>query len=99
VKLSVVTVVKDDPAGLAATVDSLEDQTGGVAIEHVIVDGSSKPLARELSTSGSYVHRTVIAEAARGVYPAMNRGLAQVTGEYVWFVNAGDTLADASTVA
>ena len=34
-----------------------------------------------------------------GIYPAMNRGLELATGNYIYFLNAGDTFFDASVLA
>ena len=41
---------------------------------------------------GSLTYRWV-SEPDRGLYDAMNKGLAMATGDYVLFLNAGDTLA------
>lgn len=87
--VSVVTVVKDDPRGLAATLTSLGtgDRAG---TEVVVIDGSAdRAAAAEAERAGA---RYAWWEP-RGVYPAMNDGLAAATGDYVYFLNAGDTLA------
>jgi glycosyltransferase involved in cell wall biosynthesis len=46
----------------------------------------------ELVHGGSLTYRWV-SEPDRGLYDAMNKGLAMATGDYVLFLNAGDTLA------
>lgn len=86
--VSVVTVVKDDPRGLDATLTSLGsgDRFG---IEVVVIDGSADPVSTAAEQAGA---RYLWCEP-RGVYPAMNDGLAAASGEYVYFLNAGDTLA------
>lgn len=96
--LTVVTVVKDEPAGLERTLASLAEQTLD-AVEFVVVDGSAD---REL-VPASLQRAGLAAEyrwsAPRGVYPAMNDGLALAHGDYVYFLNAGDRLADPDVLA
>lgn len=93
------TVVKDDPQGLADTVRSLDSQDTSMSVEHLIVDGSSQ--ATDVAASNSvdgFVHRIVLRQPAQGVYAAMNFGLPASAGDYVWFINAGDTLASPRTL-
>jgi hypothetical protein len=40
-----------------------------------------------------------ISEKDKGLYDAMNKGLRMATGDYVWFLNAGDHLHSDHTVA
>ena len=95
--LSVVTVVKNDLAGLRQSLDSLRDQDL-TKVELVVIDGSV-----EHSEVASLVHEFPVSSclewsAPEGVYQAMNRGLALAQGEYIYFLNAGDTLYDPRVV-
>lgn len=91
--LSVITVVKDDPAGFARTRASLlaQDASG---VEHIVIDSSSDRaqipalLTRE-SEPGPATHLTWT--PPRGVYSAMNAGVEAAEGHYVYFANAGDS--------
>lgn len=96
-RLSIITVVKDDDAGLLETIRSVDEQVLGEVIEHLIIDSSSPVLAVEGASSEVISRRTAVMEP-RGVYPAMNRGLELAAGEYVWFLNAGDTLTESTTM-
>ena len=87
--LSVVSVVKDDPDGLAATLASIPLAPD---IEVVIIDSSSDTAAAQAVIGARDV--TYLWTPPTGVYPAMNSGVAAATGEYVYFLNAGDTLID-----
>jgi len=92
--LSIITVVKDDPEGLQRTLTSIDAQ-GELDAEVVIVDGSSNAL--EDVTLSSLPWR-IVRQSPRGIYSAMNAGLESVSGEYVYFLNAGDTLSDSDTL-
>ncbi|WP_431856201.1 glycosyltransferase family 2 protein [Azospirillum sp.] len=91
-RISVVTVVRNDLAGLLATRDSLRAQRFG-GWEWIVVDGAS--------TDGTAAWLAAHADEPAwwrsapdgGLYDAMNVGLDAARGEHVLFLNAGDTLA------
>jgi glycosyltransferase involved in cell wall biosynthesis len=99
IKVSIITVVKDDAIGLMKTYQSLEGQSQ-TAWEMLIVVGDSKDktfdTAQEIETSDPRV--IVIKEAKKGIYASMNQGLAMSSGEYVWFMNAGDVFGTSSVL-
>lgn len=97
--LTVVTVVKDDDAGLARTVASLREQdlTG---VEHLVIDSSADTAAVPAVLAGCpEVGSRCLWQAPEGIYAAMNAGVAQATGEYLYFLNAGDELATPHVLA
>lgn len=92
--VTVVTVTYNDMTGLRRTVDSLHQQTFR-GFQHVVIDGGS--------TDGSVAwvkahpacgQGLVISEPDKGIYDAMNKGLAHAEGVLVTFLNAGDNYAD-----
>jgi putative colanic acid biosynthesis glycosyltransferase len=91
--LTIVTVVRNDTEGLVRTLDSVAGQEVGPD-ELVILDGSDD---REAVPALLAARDDLTADyswgAPAGVYAAMNTALARVSGEYVYFLNAGDTLA------
>ena len=96
--ISVITVTYNPGDLLEPTMQSVLEQVG-VRVDYVVVDGASKDgTAERLRAFGekvqgvSLVYRWV-SEPDRGLYDAMNKGLAMATGDYVLFLNAGDTLA------
>jgi glycosyltransferase involved in cell wall biosynthesis len=97
-RITIVTVVKNDRAGLAATLASVFEQSRH-ADEVIVVDGLSSDGTLELARSFSPRGVCVVEGPDRGIYDAMNKGLSVATGDYVWFLNAGDTLADASAIS
>ena len=83
--LSVVTVYKENLGDLISTAGSLS----GLEFEWIVVHGgqvSHKNLLKSLGFS-SFVY---IDGPDSGIYHGMNKGLSAATGEYVWFLNAGD---------
>jgi glycosyltransferase involved in cell wall biosynthesis len=86
--LTIVTVVKDDPDGLAGTIASIAAQEPD-GVELVVVDGSAGgPAGTPPQVPGMHVDYAW--QPPRGVYAAMNAGLATASGDYVYFLNAGD---------
>lgn len=89
--LSVITVVKDDNAGLLTTLASLKSQNLD-GVEHVVVDSSA---ISEEPTVAAFnllsINRIFSWIEPSGIYPAMNRGLELANGTFVYFLNAGDT--------
>ena len=59
--------------------------------EYLIVDGASKDGTVALARQYDCVTR-IISEPDRGLYDAMNKGIKAATGEYLVFLNAGDSL-------
>lgn len=91
--ISVVTINYNNSDGLEKTLASVKAQNNLEAFEHVIIDGGSTD--NSLSIAHNYVkyNDNVIfqSERDRGVYDAMNKGLKLATGEFVAFLNSGDT--------
>lgn len=95
--LTVAVVVRNDPTGLAQTLNSLA-ASWQPSTECLVVDGSDDRRLVE-AVVGEYesIWVRLCWSEPRGVYPAMNEALAQARGQYVWFVNAGDRVnSDAS---
>lgn len=100
-KLSIITVTYNADRPLRRTIQSVAMQTY-TAIEHLIVDGASDD--ETLDTALRYKAEStyevaVYSEPDNGIYDAMNKGLKLATGDYVVFLNAGDTLPSADTLA
>jgi putative colanic acid biosynthesis glycosyltransferase len=91
-RISIVTINRDDAAGLERTLRSLRALRALREVEQVIVDGGStdgslEVIAREAPPGPG---TSVVSEPDRGIYHAMNKGWRLATGDYVAFVNAGD---------
>lgn len=96
-KLSVITITWNAAATLERTLRSVREQSWP-HIEHLIIDGGSNDGTLELI--GRYAHEQLrwVSEPDRGLYDAMNKGAAMAKGDYLCFLNAGDTFFAADTV-
>jgi glycosyltransferase involved in cell wall biosynthesis len=95
--LSVITITYADPIGLASTVDSLRTLARG-DWEHIVVDSSpegNRDVISGLPIDWPLVH---VVAPPRGIYAAMNSGIAAAHGDVLWFLNGGDRLADAESL-
>ncbi len=105
IRFSIVTITYNAEKVLQRTLDSVLRQTYE-GVEHLIVDGASKdqtlPMAeryKEQNDTSDNGHKVIIlSEPDHGIYDAMNKGLTQASGDYIVFLNAGDSLPDASTL-
>ena len=95
-KLSIITVVYNDAAHIANTIKSVLDQTF-TDYEYIIVDGGSSDGTVEIIKKYEDKLRW-ISEPDRGIYDAMNKGLALARGEYVIFLNSGDLFYEKTTL-
>lgn len=92
-KVSIITVVYNAADALRKTIESVA-ALKYQHLEYIIVDGGSDDGTRGVIEK-NYLHVTQwVSEPDSGIYDAMNKGLAMTTGEYVWFLNAGDTIFD-----
>ncbi len=96
-KISVVTVVKNDPAGIRETLHSVANQNG-VEIEHVIIDGGSTDETLEVIKGFSSRELSLVSESDSGPYDAMNKGVLASSGEVIATLNAGDVYASATSL-
>ena len=88
-KISVITVCYNDAENLRKTLASIASQTARRDIEHIVIDGGSKDETKILLEGNKEIDKW-ISEADKGLYDAMNKGIAMASGEYLWFMNAGD---------
>jgi glycosyltransferase involved in cell wall biosynthesis len=97
-KLTVITIVYNNVRDIERTMLSVLGQTYA-NIEYIIIDGLSND--GTLQVIGKYENRIskLISEKDKGIYDAMNKGLAIATGDYIIFMNSGDEFYDSDTVA
>ncbi|HPE99044.1 MAG TPA: glycosyltransferase family 2 protein [Bacteroidales bacterium] len=107
--VSIITITYNAEKVLEKTMQSVLQQKNG-SVEYVIVDGNSKDKTVEIIqrfekeiAEGKYPavkssDFRYISEPDKGLYDAMNKGMQMATGDFVWFINAGDKIFDEHTV-
>ena len=97
-KVSIITVCFNSAATIEATLASVATQ-GWRDFEHILVDGGSTDgtLERVLAWRGHALR--VLHGPDRGIYDAMNKGVAAATGDAIGFLNSDDRYADDTVLA
>ena len=96
-KFSIITVTYNAEAVLEDTIQSVISQTYH-HVEYIIIDGASKD--KTLSIADRYKEHIaqVVSEPDKGLYDAMNKGIRLATGDYLCFLNAGDSFHEDDTL-
>jgi glycosyltransferase involved in cell wall biosynthesis len=89
VTISVITPTLDRGAFIEAAVDSVVTQTVS-ACEHIVIDGGSGD--DTLARLQRYPHLEIVSEPDRGLYDAINKGIARAGGEVICLLNSDDRL-------
>jgi len=95
-KISVITVVYNGEEHIGRTIASVTGQTYK-EIEYIIIDGDSTDKTLDIVAGFKGVN-LLVSEPDSGLYDAMNKGLKVATGDYLWFLNAGDQIYSNDTV-
>ncbi|MCL2074437.1 MAG: glycosyltransferase [Marinilabiliaceae bacterium] len=94
--ISVITVVLNGIETIERTIESVINQTYN-NIEYIIIDGGSNDGTQDLLKKYESRVSTIISEPDNGLYDAMNKGLKIASGDYLWFINSGDEIAEIET--
>lgn len=91
-KITIITVAYNAAETIADTLQSVASQTYP-DIEHILIDGASRDATMAVvNEHGSHLAKC-ISEPDRGIYDAMNKGIALATGDIIGFLNADDFYA------
>lgn len=92
-KLSIITINYNNSCGLQKTIDSVVTQSWH-EFEWIIIDGGSTDGSKEFIEKHQGYFTYWCSEPDKGVYHAMNKGVAKAKGDYLLFLNSGDCLHD-----
>lgn len=96
-KISIITVVRNNENSLEQTIHSIIRQLYK-NIEYIIIDGNSTDNTVGIIKKYEKHINYWKSEPDNGIYNAMNKAISYVTGDWVLFLNAGDTLYDENTI-
>lgn len=92
-KLSIITINYNNCLGLSRTIKSVLAQTFK-DLEYIIIDGGSNDDSIDVIKSHQDSIDYWVSEPDKGIYNAMNKGIKKASGEYLQFLNSGDTFVD-----
>lgn len=99
-KLSIITINRNNENGLRKTITSVLNQSWS-DFEYIIVDGASTDnsvdvIKNDISSVSEGLNSRIqfISEADTGVFNAMNKGIVMAKGDYLLFLNSGDFFVD-----
>lgn len=96
-KLSIITVNRNNCTGLQKTIDSVISQTFK-DFEWIIIDGGSTDGSKELIEQYAQYVTYWVSEPDKGIYNAMNKGILASHGKYLLFLNSGDWLLNKNVI-
>jgi len=96
--LSVITVTLNDGPGLRRTWESLIRQSW-TDFDWLVIDGGSQDGTLGFLSGITHPSLRWVSEPDHGIYDAMNKGTSMAHGRYLLYLNAGDDLVDADSLA
>jgi len=97
-KLSIITINWNNASGLKKTMESVIGQSCQ-EFEYLVIDGGSTDGSVDIIKQfESTPNLQWVSEKDKGIYNAMNKGINKAKGEYLQFLNSGDSLVDRDVV-
>lgn len=96
--ITIITVVFNDKQNIEKTIQSVLSQTYS-NIEYLIIDGGSNDGTLDIIRKYEEQIDYWVTEKDQGIYDAMNKGIRLAKGEWLNFMNSGDTFFDQETIA
>lgn len=93
-RLSIVTINRNNAVGLEKTMRSVANQTFN-DYEYIVIDGASTDSSVEVikRLEPQFTCLKWVSEPDKGIYNAMNKGLRMASSDYIQILNSGDSLA------
>lgn len=91
-RVSIITVVYNGENTIVDTIQSVSSQSYS-DIEYIVIDGDSTDSTLNIVNSYKDRINVLVSEPDKGVYDAMNKGIAKSSGEIIGILNADDIFA------
>lgn len=88
---TIITVTFNAESTISPTLRSIESQTF-TDFQYLVVDGLSRDTTLDVVNNAGIKNTDIISEKDSGLYDAMNKGIHNAKGQYLIFLNAGDSL-------
>jgi glycosyltransferase involved in cell wall biosynthesis len=92
-RVSIITITYNSAETIEDTIQSVLSQDYS-SIEYIVVDGASSDRTMEIVERYKGRISKVISERDKGIYDAMNKGVALATGDVIGILNSDDFYAD-----
>ena len=90
--ITIVTINLNNKDGLKRTIESVVNQTFFDKVEYVIIDGGSTDGSVDVIKEYDDKIAYWCSEPDGGIFPAMNKSIEHINGDYVLYLNSGDIL-------
>lgn len=97
-KISIITVTFNCASTLESTFKSVNTQTARQQIEYIVIDGNSDDGTIDIIKNNKTQIDKWLSEPDKGIYDAMNKGLAMASGEWIGFLHADDLFANNTVI-
>jgi glycosyltransferase involved in cell wall biosynthesis len=97
-RVSIITVARNSAATIAGTIGSVTAQTYS-DIEYIIIDGDSVDGTQAIVEQYRDKVTRFVSEPDRGIYDAMNKGIALASGDVIGILNSDDEYADDQVIS
>ena len=92
-KFSIITVVKNRSRMISKAIESVKKQTFK-NFQYIVIDGDSNDGTKEIINANSEFIDIILSEKDRGIYDALNKGIALAKGEFIGFLHSDDYYAN-----
>ncbi|UZE93505.1 MAG: glycosyltransferase [Candidatus Nealsonbacteria bacterium] len=95
--ISIITVVLNGKKTIEKTLKSVLEQ-GYENIEYIIIDGGSTDGTLDIINRYKDKIKKIVSEPDKGIYDAMNKGIAMASGDIIGILNGDDLYADGNVI-